>query len=143
MTLAPDLLDGADLVVAGGPTHVHGMSSSRTRKGAVEAAHKPGSALIMDPDADGPGLREWLDQLGRAGGRAAAFDTRINGPAAFTGRASKTIARRLASRGFTMVAPPESFLVTSASQLLPGEADRAKDWGRQLARTMTTVAAGA
>jgi Flavodoxin len=137
----PELLDVADLVVAGGPTHIHGMSSWRTRKGAVETARKPGSGLVIDADADAPGLREWLDGLAQAGGRAAAFDTRLDGPAAFTGRASKTVARHLARHGFTMVAPPESFLVSKANQLLPGEADRATEWGRQLARTLATVPA--
>jgi hypothetical protein len=88
-----DMLDGAELVVAGGPTHIHGMSSWRTRKRALESARQPGRALVMDVDADGPGLREWLDGLGQAGGRVAAFDTRLDGPAAFTGRASKAIAR--------------------------------------------------
>jgi hypothetical protein len=39
-----------------------------------------------------------------------------------------------------MVAPPESFLVTNANRLLPGEADRARDWGRQLTRAMATAA---
>src|SRR5262249_42967616 len=55
-----DLLDGADLVVAGGPTHVHGMSRARSRASAVEMAHKDGNHLTLDPSADGPGLRDWL-----------------------------------------------------------------------------------
>jgi hypothetical protein len=139
--LQRSLLDGADLVVAGGPTHIHGMSSRRTRKAAVESAGKPGSGLVADADADGPGLRDWLDGLAQAVGPAAAFDTRFDGPAVFTGRASKAIARQLARRGFTMIAPPESFLVTKANQLTPGEAGRATEWGRQLARAMATAAA--
>jgi hypothetical protein len=40
-----------------------------------------------------------------------------------------------------MIAPPESFLVTKANQLTPGEAGRATEWGRQLARAMATAAA--
>ena len=36
----PELLDGADLIVAGGPTHVHGMSRAATRRSAVDQAHK-------------------------------------------------------------------------------------------------------
>src|SRR5438874_4932720 len=69
-----ELLDGADLVVVGGPTHAHGMSRRSTRQAAVAAAHKPGSDLAIDPDAEGPGLREWFATLDRIGGRAAAFD---------------------------------------------------------------------
>jgi flavodoxin len=43
-----ELLAQADLVVVGGPTHVHGMSRASTRKAAVEAAAKPGSVLTLD-----------------------------------------------------------------------------------------------
>ena len=37
----PGLLAGADLVVVGGPTHMHGMSRASTRKGAAQAAASP------------------------------------------------------------------------------------------------------
>ena len=129
----PDLLDGADLVVVGGPTHVHGMSQERTREAAVEQAHKPGSQVTLDADAQGPGLRDWFGSLGPVDTRAAAFDTRLAGPAVFTGRASKGIARLLGRHGFTLIAPAESFLVTSGNQLRPGEEDRAREWGGTLA----------
>jgi menaquinone-dependent protoporphyrinogen IX oxidase len=36
-----ELITNADLVVVGGPTHVHGMSRERTRQAAAEAANKP------------------------------------------------------------------------------------------------------
>jgi len=72
-----ELLDGADLVVAGGPTHIHGMSGARSREGAVEMAHKDGSQLTLDPSAEGPGLRDWLAGLGQIHTRGAAFDTRL------------------------------------------------------------------
>ena len=127
------LLDGADLVVVGGPTHVHGMSQERTRQAAAEQARKPGSQVTLDADAQGPGLRDWFGSLGPVDARAAAFDTRLAGPAVFTGRASKGIARRLGQHGFTLVVPAESFLVTSGNQLRPGEEDRAREWGGTLA----------
>ena len=57
----PALLEGIDLVVIGGPTHAHGMSRPTTREGAVTAAEKPGSDLVLDPNAEGPGFREWFD----------------------------------------------------------------------------------
>jgi len=38
------LLGSADLLVAGGPTHVHGMARETTRTGARDTAAKPGSA---------------------------------------------------------------------------------------------------
>src|SRR5262245_56357749 len=69
-----EVLDGADLLVVGGPTHVHGMSRASTRNAAVEAAKKK-PELELDPDAPGPGLREWLASLPRTSMKAAAFDT--------------------------------------------------------------------
>jgi hypothetical protein len=69
---------------------------------------------------------------------AAAFDTRLDAPAMFTGRASKAIARLLRRHGATMAAEPESFVVTKDNRLRAGEEDRARAWGRQLA----TQAAG-
>ena len=128
-----DSLAGADLVVVGGPTHVHGMSRAATRKSAVEAAGKPGSGLELDPDAPGPGLREWLASLGRYQARAAAFDTRMHGPAALTGQASKGVARSLRALGFDVAAKPESFLVTKENRLEPEETSRARAWGSALA----------
>jgi Flavodoxin domain len=134
----PELLDGADLVVVGGPTHVHGLSRAATRRSAREAANKPGSGLTMDPGAKGPGLRDWFATLGQVDTVAAAFDTRLDAPVMFTGRASKAIARLLRRRGAALAADPESFLVTKDNRLRPGEEDRACAWGRQLA----TQAAG-
>src|SRR5215469_12186453 len=97
----PELLDGADLVVVGGPTHVHGMSRPATRKSAADQARKHGGQPALDADAEGPGLRDWFGSLGRMNGMAAAFDTRLAGPPAFTGRASKRIAGLLEHHGLT------------------------------------------
>lgn len=139
-----DLLDGADLVVVGGPTHVHGMSRANSRQAAVEQARKPGNLLTLDTGmaADGPGLRDWLGSLGQLGDHgpyAAAFDTRLGGPAVFTGRASTAIAKLLRRHGLTLVAPAKSFLVTRENRLRSGEKNRAYTWGQQLA---ADVAAG-
>ncbi|MGE5292295.1 MAG: flavodoxin family protein [Micromonosporaceae bacterium] len=129
----PEVLAEADLVVVGGPTHGHGMSRAATRKWAVEAADKPVSGLKVEPDALGPGLREWFGSLGHYSVKAAAFDTRMHGPAALTGRASKGVTRLLRAHGFDMVAKPESFLVTKQERLEPQETTRARDWGTKLA----------
>lgn len=130
---SPAALTDADLVVVGGPTHAHGMSRAATRKAAAEAADKPASGLAVEPDALGPGLREWFGSLGRHSGKAAAFDTRVHGPAALTGRASKGVARLLREHGFEVVAEPESFLVTKQTHLEPQETARARDWAAKLA----------
>jgi flavodoxin-like protein len=131
--VSPAVLADADLVVVGGPTHAHGMSRAATRKAAVEAASKPVSPLKLEPDALGPGLRDWFGTLGHYPVKAAAFDTRMHGPAALTGRASKGVARLLREHGFDVVAEPESFLVAKQDQLDPGETTRARDWGTNLA----------
>ena len=82
---ARGLVTDADLVVVGGPTHMHGMSH---------------------------GIRDWLqDVTGGHGITAAAFDTRFNVIPAFTGPASHGIARRLRWHGFLLLAAPESYLI--------------------------------
>jgi Flavodoxin len=128
-----DLIEAADLIVVGGPTHAHGMSRDRTRQAAVADADKPDQNLTLDPDAEGPGLRDWIPGLPATRAKAAAFDTRIDMPAVLTGRASKGIGRLLRQQGFEVIAEPESFLVTKESHLETGEATRAEQWGRQLA----------
>jgi Flavodoxin len=130
---SPAVLAGADLVVVGGPTHVHGMSRASTRKAAVQASDKPASPLTVEPDALGPGLREWFGSLGRYPVKSAAFDTRVHGPAALTGRASKGVAHLLREHGFDVVAEPESFLVTKQDRLESQETERAREWGTKLA----------
>ena len=122
-----------DLVIVGGPTHVHGMSRESTRRGAVEAADQPDSELTVEPDAAGAGIRDWLGELSRREGSAAAFDTRVDKPAILTGRASKGISKKLASLGFTLVAEPESFLVDTQTRLIEGEEARAEQWGQMVA----------
>jgi hypothetical protein len=132
----PAVLDDAGLVVVGGPTHVHGMSRESTRKAAAEAADKPASPLNLEPDAAGPGLREWFASLGPYPVKAAAFDTRMHAPAALTGRASKGVARLLRAHGFELIAEPESFLVTKQDRLEPHETTRAREWGTKLAASI-------
>ena len=127
-----DLVAEANLLVVGAPTHMHGLSTASSRQLARKAA-KPESGLTLDPDAGGPALRDWLSGL--AGGHvlAAAFDTRLVGVPALTGRASRGISRLLRRHGYRLVAPPESFVVTKLNTLLDGESSRARRWGEALA----------
>jgi len=134
-----DLVAGADLVVVGGPTHMHGLSSPATRRMAAQAAAKPASGLSLDPDACGPGLRDWLKGLGGGHALVAAFDTRINGVPAFTGAASRGIGRLLKRHGYRLIAAPESFLVGQQNALLDGEASRARRWGAALGVIATSI----
>jgi hypothetical protein len=124
----------AELVVMGGPTHVHGMSSRRTRSAAVAAASS--SSLPLEPHADGMGVRDLLAGCGHVGGTpAAVFDTRMSGRKALTGSAARGISRRMRRRGFKLVAPPESFVVDRHNHLLPHEDTRASVWGSFIARS--------
>lgn len=128
---APDV----GLIVVGGPTHMHGMSSARSRQMAVEASHEDGGEHHVEPLAAGePGLRTWIRDLpARDGTRAAAFDTRADKSAWLTGAASRGIAKRLHRCGCEIVGT-ESFVVEdNEGPLAPGELERARAWGARLA----------
>ena len=101
---------------------------------AGKLARKPGSEVELVPGAvSGPGVREWLASLGRLEVAGAAFDTRLQGLPAFTGRASKSIRRLLAHHGARLAASPESFLVEGLTgALAEGELGRARAWGQRL-----------
>lgn len=125
--------DDVDLLVVGGPTHMHGLSTSLSRGMAASAAKEDATKLA--PGAtDGPGLRSWLRDLPRrAGTRAVAFDTRGDARAGVTGSAARGIARRLRHHGYEVIAT-ESFLVADAEgPLEDGELDRACRWAAALA----------
>jgi len=137
--VTPEHLRGVDLVVVGAPTHIHGLPRPSTRRGTPGMVQKAGGDLVLEPGADtASGVREWLAGLGELKTHAAAFDTRANGVAFFTGRASKRIARALKGHGATLVGSPESFLVAKA-KLLPGELERAQAWGERLRSQITKV----
>lgn len=121
-----------DLVVVGGPTHLHGMSRASTRHTADDAATASAGDLVMEPDSTSEGVREWLASLSNMTGRAAAFDTRLDAAPLLTGRASKGIGKMLRAAGFQLVVQPESFLVDKATHLLAGEEQRAEAWGAGL-----------
>lgn len=132
-----ELVDRADLVVVGGPTHVHGMSRSATREKAAEAAHETGSSLALDADAEGPGLREWFEALRPVKTFGAAFDTRLDASALLTGRASKGISKQLRRHNLREIAKPMSFLVTKETKLAIGQQDAARRWGELLSGALT------
>src|SRR6516225_2133686 len=125
----PELVAAADLLVAGAPTHVHGLPSPASRQRAAQTAAR---------DAGGPGMQDWLQDIGHRDGLAAAFDTRVNGVGVFTGRASRRIAKLLKRRGYRLVAAPQSFLVCSHNTLLDGEASWARRWGMTLGAVSKT-----
>ncbi len=126
---SPERAADVDLLVAGGPTHAHGMSWPATRKAATQDAKN----RFSDPTAE-PGLRRWMNDLPPGMGRqAAAFDTRFDRSVAITGSAAKGLARRLEGHGYHVCTAPASFFVTQDNSLADGEAARAAAWGAALA----------
>jgi len=132
---------GVDLVVVGAPTHMHGRPTRWTRALAEKAALDRSAHLAFETEGSVEVDGDWLAD-GDPGRRlAAAFDTRLD--AAWSGQASRAIARRLRHHGFRLVADPASFLIGPDDRLVEGEESRAVAWGQWLASQMTTqMAAG-
>jgi hypothetical protein len=128
-------VEEVDLLVVGAPTHVHGMSSSMSRKSAIEQSGRRG----VEP---GPGARGWFESLpDDLHGKAAAFDTRIEKSAMLTGSAAKGIAKRLRQHGLDVVAEPESFFVLdTGGPLKEGELERAAYWAEDLVASVVELA---
>ncbi|MGA8219674.1 MAG: flavodoxin domain-containing protein [Solirubrobacterales bacterium] len=131
-----DAADDADVLIVGGPTHMHGLATSMSRKGVGAGAKEEG--IDLEPGAaDGPGLRKWLSERDGKDRKAAAFDTRIDKPPVLTGTAARGIAKRLRHRGYDVVADAESFFVDDTEgPLAEGELERAKAWGASLAEKL-------
>ena len=119
-----------DVVVVGGPTHLLGMSSPRSRADAVRHGAAADCATV--------GLREWIGALdSRVGARPqfAVFDTRVGTRAGrrHSGSAAHRAAKELHRRHRRLADPPASFYVSgTAGSLLPGEEVRARVWGARL-----------
>lgn len=130
---APTGLEGTDLLVVGGPTHVRGMSRESTRKGAENQTSEPLRSHT--------GIREWLGRLGPApeGLRAVAFDTRIDKARWLVGSAARGAEKLLHKHGYPTCAEAESFFVAGSGDqgLEPGEEDRARAWARSLTAKAT------
>lgn len=139
----PGRVAAADLVIVGGPTHMRGMTSGMSRSMAVKIEekkeHDEGRPIGygLEPGAAGDGLRDWFHELPKSGKgrRAAAFDTRGEGP--MVGSAAKGIAHRLESHGYELAAGPEGFLVDADGLLKAGERERARAWAAGVVQPAT------
>lgn len=138
---APETFPDADLLLVGGPTHAHGLSRPSTRTEAGKWSDDPARSLTLEPDAEGIGVREWLETCGEPPARFAAFDTRADMTELFTGSAASTIDKRLRRLGSHRLLAKRSFLVDKESILLPGQLDEARAWGRELAAALRAPAA--
>lgn len=135
---APSPEISPDLLVVGAPVHAWGPPRPGTRTAWLHArqnAERSASARpAAEEDAAGPGAFECVAALptSHAGGMSAVFDTRL--PSRFAGSATGRISRKLRSRGYRLVRPPEHFIVrTGQGPLQEGELDRARAWGADLA----------
>jgi hypothetical protein len=130
----PSLLH-VDLIVLGAPTHVHGLSSRRSRTGAIDQRGGEGEVGI--------GARGWIDRLPLCGGpNVAVFDTRAHKPELLVGSAAHGMAHRLKRRGYRLAVEPESFFVHGTpGPLEQGELERAAEWGKALANEVMSTAA--
>jgi hypothetical protein len=129
---APTVLPAdVEVLIVGGPTHAHGLSTPRSRANAAERAGGPVVSARV-------GLREWLGGLRAGTGvMAAAFDTRIKGPVLFTGSAATSATRLLNRSRFRDVQPPRSFVLDGSTGPLvdrvpKDELDAARAWGAEL-----------
>jgi flavodoxin len=114
-------LASCDLLVVGGPTHIHGMSVT---------------------------MRDFIESLSRgalSGVPAAVFDTRYRGSQLITGSAAHSIVRHLRRAGARVVLPAESFFVVKSddpkdTRLAEGELERAVTWAAALLHeTVVTI----
>ena len=117
-----------DLLVIGAPTHGHGLPKPESRlAGGRSAAAGPFTATS--------GVRELLARLPAGDGRqAAAFDTALRGPRWLWGAASRSIGSSLREHGYSLLAPPQTFVVRGmrVPSLPARELEHARRWGAQL-----------
>lgn len=133
VTHAPDRLAAdVDLLVVGAPTHAFSMSRASTRRDA--------RAQGADPGHEARGVREWLETLTPTGDLPdiATFDTRVTAVRKLPGSAARAAGRSVVRHHLGSVVDSASFFVEdSHGPLADGELDRARAWGRALARRET------
>jgi hypothetical protein len=139
----PDQAGRARLLIVGGPTHYHGLSTRSSiiagrqlQQRAVFAALAPIAPVAVEGDSD---LRAWLRCLPTPSSDealAAAFDTRV--AARWAGGAAYPIARRLRRRGYRLAVPPQGFLLEGLlGPVRVEELGRARRLGERLRRQLT------
>jgi hypothetical protein len=136
--LSPEEVRDATLLVAGGPTHAHGMARPHAHETiAGERSYRRYGPVLPGRES----LRGWIERLTVAPARAAAFDTRFDKPMWITGSAAKKIAARLTRKGYSVLEARSSFVTATGGPLAEGERERALEWGRELGTKATSAAA--
>jgi hypothetical protein len=136
--LSPEAVGDVGLLVAGGPTHGHGMA----RANAHQALVKDASSAKYGPVLEGQeSLRGWLERLPAGQAAAAAFDTRFDKPRWLTGSAATKIAQRLGRKDYSVLGTESFFVRGGGGPLADGERERAAAWGRALAANLQATTA--
>jgi flavodoxin len=126
-----------DLLVVGGPTHAFSMSRPSTRRDAVAKGAPDGPTE--------PGVREWLARLEASDDlEVATFDTRVGSVRHLPGSAAKAAGKEVRRHHLGRLVATTSFYVDDmAGPLLPGELERARAWGHELAARPVARTGGA
>lgn len=119
-TSATPNLDGADLVLAGAPTHNLGLPTEKSRASAVDRGAQPVSS----------GLREWIGALEASSTPVVTFATRVQGR--FSGSASKAAVKLLRRRGIDARQGTDFVVAGTTGPLTEGETARAREWAGTL-----------
>ena len=135
-----EMADMAEFLVVGGPTHVHGMASARTRDAAKKMAEKEGSRLELEPHAAdrdcASGSQRWTSVT--VSRRQCSTHGRMD-PDSSPDSASRGIARRLRRARCALVAT-ESFLMAKGGLRVGCRRSvRAECWAAGLGRRLGVV----
>lgn len=124
----PDIAADADVIVAGAPLFAFRLPTDDIR----ETIRKKAGSFAAPPDLSHPALRAWLEALPPGRGRGAAFETRMwFSPGGATG----AVLRALKKAGYAPLARGKRFGVAGMTgPLKRGELERARAWGKRLAR---------
>jgi len=129
----PEVVKGADIIVAGSPVFAFKMSNDKMRE---NIAANPGPAPTP-PDLSHPSMGSWLEALPKGTGYSAAFDTQARGP---FGSAGPHISKLLKAAGYEPLVKPAGFIVTGKyGPLRKGELDRAREYGKEIAVAISQV----
>ncbi len=126
----PDILSGADLIVAGSPLFAFQLPTEKIR----ETIRSKAATFPSPPNLSHPSLRSWLETVPAGKGRSAAFETRIWWS---PGGAIGTIQKALHAVGYEPLMRGKRFRVVGMhGPLKAGELNRAREWGDLLAQKM-------
>lgn len=118
-----------DLLVAGAPVLGFRLGTEQTYDGMRAQPRKGAPA-----DLSHPPVSSWLKSVPPGTSVVAAFDTRVRGP---FGKAAPMILKTLEAAGYQAAAEPKGFMVKGTQgPLRDGELDRAREWGRELAKAV-------